>query len=368
MPDLGVHLQLMIGPTLPRPAPFEVIDALTSIEVTDNDRERDGFQMSFSLGKNSLFDYSLLQSGIFDPPSRVIITVIIGGISQVLMDGLITTHQVVPGNKPGESTLSVTGEDISLQLDLVEVNATYPDQSHSTIVTQIVGRYGLTPVVTPTTYVPNDTDYIHTQHETDLTFIQRLATQNGFIFFIEPTNVPGENIAYWGVDNRLGELQPALTMNMGPDTNVDSQITFSFNALGPARPQVSIIEPTTKLAIPVPIPSALEPTLSSRPAAPMRVTLGRDTSNLNFAEAVLKALTTVSQSLDAVTATGEVDTVRYGRVLRARRLVGVRGVGNSYDGVYYVKQVTHSIKRGEYKQSFTLVREGIGALTPVVVP
>ncbi|SRR5260221_9127411 len=367
MPDLGVHLQLMIGPTLPRPAPFEVIDALRSIEVTDNDRERDGFQMSFSLGKNSLLEYGLLQSGIFDPPSRVIITVIIGGISQVLMDGLITTHQVVPGNKPGESTLSVTGEDISLQLDLVEVNATYDNQSDAMIVTQILGKYGLVPVVTATTDIPFNTQRTVTQHETDLAFIERKALDNGFIFFVEPTNVPGVNIGYWGVDNRLGELQPALTMNMGPDTNVDSQITFSFNALGPAKPQVTIIEPTTKLAIPIPVPSALEPALSSRPSIPLRIALGRETANLTFAQAVLKALTTVSQSIDAVTATGEVDAIRYGRVLRARRLVGVRGVGNSYDGVYYVKQVTHHIKRGEYKQGFTLVREGLGALTPVVV-
>ena len=43
----------------------------------------------------------------------------------------------------------------------------------------------------------------------------------------------------------------------------------------------------------------------------------------------------------------------------ARQLVGVRGAGQAYDGVYYVKTVTHSIKRGEYKQSFTLAREGI---------
>jgi hypothetical protein len=44
-------------------------------------------------------------------------------------------------------------------------------------------------------------------------------------------------------------------------------------------------------------------------------------------------------------------------------LVGVRGVGNTYDGNYYVKQVTHRIKRGEYKQSFTLIREGQGTTT-----
>ena len=41
--------------------------------------------------------------------------------------------------------------------------------------------------------------------------------------------------------------------------------------------------------------------------------------------------------------------------------MGVRGVGKTYGGYYYVQQVTHRIKRGEYKQSFTLKREGRGA-------
>jgi hypothetical protein len=39
----------------------------------------------------------------------------------------------------------------------------------------------------------------------------------------------------------------------------------------------------------------------------------------------------------------------------------VRGAGSSYDGDYYVQQVKHRIKRGEYKQNFTLLREGRGA-------
>ena len=62
------------------------------------------------------------------------------------------------------------------------------------------------------------------------------------------------------------------------------------------------------------------------------------------------------------------DTVRYGDILRARRLVGVRGVGTNYGGKYYVKQVTHRIKRGEYKQRFTLTRNALVSITPVVPP
>ena len=42
--------------------------------------------------------------------------------------------------------------------------------------------------------------------------------------------------------------------------------------------------------------------------------------------------------------------------------------GTSYDGFYYVRRVTHTIRHGTYTQSFTLSREGTGALLPVVVP
>jgi phage protein D len=63
-----------------------------------------------------------------------------------------------------------------------------------------------------------------------------------------------------------------------------------------------------------------------------------------------------------------VDTARYGAVLRARRPVGVRGAGRSFDGNWYVTKVTHEIARDRYQQSFALSREGTGALLPVVRP
>jgi hypothetical protein len=62
---------------------------------------------------------------------------------------------------------------------------------------------------------------------------------------------------------------------------------------------------------------------------------------------------------DAVSATGSLDVARYGHILKARGLVGLRGVGTAFDGLYYVKSVTHSIRRGEYTQNFTLTRNGL---------
>jgi hypothetical protein len=69
-----------------------------------------------------------------------------------------------------------------------------------------------------------------------------------------------------------------------------------------------------------------------------------------------------------LTVTGELDAVRYGDILKARGLVGLRGAGYSHDGLYYIKNVTHAIQRGDYKQRFTLTREGFGSTTPIVRP
>jgi hypothetical protein len=79
-------------------------------------------------------------------------------------------------------------------------------------------------------------------------------------------------------------------------------------------------------------------------------------------------LATAAQWAEAVTAEGSLDVTRYGGVLKARQLVGVRGAGPAFDGLYYVKKVTHKIKRGEYKQDFTLTRNGLVSTVSTVAP
>jgi hypothetical protein len=80
----------------------------------------------------------------------------------------------------------------------------------------------------------------------------------------------------------------------------------------------------------------------------------------------MAAFAKAAKSSDSVTASGSLNVARYGRVLKTRRIVGVRGAGMAFDGLYYVSSVTHSIQRGEYKQQFSLVRNGLVSITPRV--
>ncbi len=368
---LGIRLILWIGKTVPRPAPYEVMTALTSVEVT-NDVEQlgDGFQLTFTLGKTKSGEYSLLQSGALDPESRVVIGVLLGVTLEPLIDGVIYHHQVSPGEQPGTSSLTVSGRDVSVMLDLEERDAEYGNQGDSVIVNRLLAnyaQYGILPPfqVTPTSEVSPETERIPRQHETDLNYIKRLARRNGFVFYVEPVTL-GVNKAYWGPENRAGLPQVALTHDMGSATNVKT-LRLMNDALAPIETSGSFVEPITKTSVRIPeLPSLRIPPLALAGSSARRTERLRCTANRTPAQAATTAAAAVSTAPEPVTVEGELDTVRYGGILRPRRLVGVRGVGRSYNGDYFVRRVTHRIQRGVYTQTFTLSREGIGTLTPVV--
>jgi hypothetical protein len=377
---LGINLTLLIGPTLPLPAPISLIMALRSIEVTNTDEGRDGFQISFAVGRSGpadILDYSLMNNPLLKPFSRVIIMMTFGAMPKVLIDGIVTHQQFAPSTNPGQSTLTLTGEDVSVMMGMKEKSVTHPNQPDIAIVSKIIlsyAQYGLVPTVIPplSIDVPSMVDMIYSQQGTDLDYILRRARLYNYVFYIEPTDVPGVNIAYWGPSNLTSVPQKALTVNMGPDTNVAS-INFQNNALAPSMVVGSIQDRMTNMNIPIVTFRSLRPPLASQPAwlvnqPNVRSRQFQSEGGINVLQAYTQAQSETDKSADAVTASGELDTLHYGDILRARKLVGLRGAGYTYDGFYYVKSVTHKIKRGQYTQSFTLAREGVGSITPVVQP
>jgi len=365
--ELGIRLMLWTGGTIPTPPKPAVTAALTRVQVTNDEDSGDGFQLTFALGHDGVADWDLLD-GSLAPMTRVWIAVVLGVVPEVLIDGIITQHAVTPSNDPGRSTLTVTGTNLSVMLDLEEKNAPYKNQPDFVIVGGLLmayPQYGLIPAITPSTDVPIELQRIPRQHETDLQYIRRLAGQNGFVFYIEPVTF-GVNKAYWGPVVRAGMPQPALTMNMGAATNV-SQLSFSNDALAPVAASGGFLEPITKMTIPIPaLPPIRIPPLTPNPATPQRKVLLREAANENPAQAALSSASEATRAPEAVSGQGQLETVRYGSVLRARRLVGVRGSGFSYNGLFYVKSVTHEITKGSYTQSFRLSREGTGSLLPLL--
>lgn len=369
----GIHLRLLIGPGVPTPAPAALMDALTSAQVTSS-RDRSGFQITFAIGKRSPLQTTLLPAGFFDPMiTRVILIAVVNGQPEVLIDGVITRQEVAPSNEPGHATLTITGDDLSVLMDVVEMPfMRYPCMPVNTRVLAALAKYaalGVVPlVIPPVVFDTPDINKIPSQTGTDLAYIRLLAEQNGYVFYLEPGPMPGSSIAYWGPDIRIPEPQPALNTNLDAHTNVES-LTFSLDGLQKKISVLNVLDPqTNKYTIPIPVPnlSVLRPPLGAKLTLPSKVEFPVGLSGLKPTEAAARALGISFAANDSVTANGTLDVARYGRLLKSRRLVGVRGAGVAYDGMYYVNSVTHSIKPGEFKQSFQLSRDGLISLTPVV--
>jgi hypothetical protein len=357
----------MMGTIVPEAVPPTLIEALTGIQVTVSAGQRSGFQLTFTLGKDSQINKSLIRSGFFDPPRRVVIVTTLNGTPNVLMDGVITRQEVSPSNEPGQSRLTVTGEDLSRMLDLIDFSGLikYPAMPAEARVLLMIAKYamyGIVPLVVPSVLidVPNPLSVIPGHQGTDLQYITALAANVGYVFYIDPGPSPGVNTAYWGPEIKTGTPQAALIVNSDAHTNADS-LSFSFDGFSKTLFVLLIQEPTSKFPIPIPIPDVnpLSPPLGQKMPFPLRVKKVSETAKYSLPRAALIGLAKAARAADVISGSGSLDVLRYGRLLKARQLVEVRGAGNTYDGLYFVKSVTHNIKSGEYKQSFTLSRNAL---------
>jgi len=374
----GIQLTLLIGPVVPVPVPQVVMDALDSVEVTSAAGSTSGFQMTFQFSSkselNTFFIITGIQSAsIMTPPLRIMLIITLNGSPQPLFDGVMTNVEVQGGSYSAGGSVNVTGEDLTRVMDMIDFSGMpYPAMPVEARVALICARYaafGLIPMVTPMLFadVPIPVERIPAQQGTDLQYIRQLAEQVGYVFYIEPGPTPGTNIAYFGPEIKVGVPQPALNTDMDALTNVEN-LRFSFTPGQVEMPVVYIQNQLTRAPIPIPIPdiNPLQPPLGQLGALPSKLKKLKNTARMNPAQAILTGLKEAKKTQDLVGANGSLDVLRYGRLLQSRKLVGVRGAGIAYDGLYYVSSVTSNLKRGELKQRFNLTRNGLVSMTPAV--
>ena len=374
----GTTFTLMIGPSIPLPAPPNLLETLERVEVSLGDEGRSGFQMIFKIGRSQtdFLDYQALSLPLLRPFSRVVMMVTFNALPQVLFDGVITNQQLSPGREAGQTRLTITGEDLSVMMDLEEISTEHPAQPETVIALKIIAsyaQYGIVPIVIPppSLDVPLPIERTPVQQGTDLAYLREMAERFAYTFYIEPGPTPLLNKAYWGPPVRVGAPQRALTAGMGSSDNV-IDINFQNNGLGPQQVSGQVQDRTTNVTMPVQtfastrIPLVTQPAWLTQPHTRQRAFR---TSSASTMQAFSRAQAEMDRSQDnVVTGSGTLDALRYEALLKPRGLVGLRGVGYSYDGFYYVNQVTHTIERGSYRQQFSIEREGLGSITPVVLP
>ena len=136
---LGVRLTILIGPMVPLPVPPILSESFAEAKVTYADTGRSGFQLTFRVGRGGppgALDYPAVALPLLKAFNRVILVATFSVVPQVVADGIITRSELQPGDRPGQATLVVTGEDVAVMFDLTERSTEHPCQDETIIAHQ----------------------------------------------------------------------------------------------------------------------------------------------------------------------------------------------------------------------------------------
>lgn len=358
MPATTFTLRLNGAPAAP-----DLLDAIQQIEVEDHAELADMMRLRLSVAVHDGGSrWNLIDDDLFARLTPIGVRVRVGSASESLFEGYVIDTRTEFSNSPGQSVLEVVAMDPTVLMNLNETIRAWPDMSDSEIAETLFGEYGFDPQVETTDLTRQEVDTLTMQRGTDLRFLRQLAERNGYEVFVEVNSDTGAAAGHFHPPRVEDTPQGVLSVNLGPATNVDA-FNARFDMLGPATAEATGLDIETQEDQPG---TAEEIGLEEQGASPSvatdrprRVLLSR-TGLSQTGELQTLAQAVVDRSSFAIQAEGELHTVRFGAVLRAKRPVEVRGAGRQFSGRYYVQKVVHLLTPEGYVQQFTLRRNALG--------
>jgi phage protein D len=332
---------------------------LVSLEVELDDELAAMFRLTLGMALQPDGTWTYLDDERFRVWKPVTIIAGLESGSEEVITGYIT--HVKPSFSPDltQCTLDVWGMDGSVLMDREEKLQAWPNKKDSDIAAEIFSLYGMTPETEDTGVTHDEAIATIIQRETDIQFLRRLALRNGFECYVEGTT------GYFRPPNMEAPPQPVLAVHFGDETNV-KRFALEVNGLTPAHVAMFQVDRASKEVLDVTVETGQQPALGQTDAAgllamsmrPGRVVVGGVVAT-GHPEMTALCQGLYHQGAWFVTGEGEIAANDYGHVLRARRTVTIKGVGETYSGVYYVTHVTHTFTPEGYTQLFRVKRNGL---------
>jgi phage protein D len=346
-----------------QPAAPDILSAIQQIEVEDHADMADMLRLRLAIGiREGCCDWSIIDDSVFGRLATLRVLVTVGSSVEPLIEARVIETSADFSNQPGSSVLNVVAMDPTVCMNLEEKVRPWPNMADSDIATSIFGDYDFAPRVEQTQPTRQDVESTTIQRGTDIQFLRELARRNGYECYVEMNPSTGIVEGHFHPPQPDQEPQGVLSVNMGEATNVNT-----FNArnemLRPTTAQVTGLDEMSQSDQPAQAESSSLPGLGRESALggdrPRRVLLSQ-TGLSQTGELQSLAQAVADRSAWAITAEGELNTVAYGGILRAKRPVNVQGAGNQFGGTYYVEMVSHTFSGDGYTQRFTLRRNALG--------
>ena len=205
--DLGVHLSVLAGPTVPLPLPPHVAERRA---VGDRHRVRrrpvgvhDHARCRAVGSDGRLRHAGHRQTSTLRAGSRVVVVLTSGAVPHVLADGIVTETELTPGSAQSTAELRLTGQDLSLLLDRHEVSAEFPALDDALQVLAIAGKYAPHGLVARSSHrwLDPPADRAHPHPAGAPTGAPAaLAARHGYVCYISPGPVPGQSLVLGAAD------------------------------------------------------------------------------------------------------------------------------------------------------------------------
>jgi phage protein D len=348
-----------------QPAPPELIDVIQRLEVEDHAEMADMVRLSVAIAiRDGCGSWNVVDQNTFQRLTKLRINVNVGsGKIEPLIEAYVIENNADFANQPGQSVLHVVAMEPTVKMNLKETVHPWPNMADSDIAEQIFRDYKFgTSNIDPTQPSRDENDHTEMQRGTDIQFLQTLAQRNGYEIYVELDPATGAVEGHFHKPRLQQNPQGVLSVNMGTATNVNS-FHPRYDMLRPATAQARNVDVHSSEQQSAQSDSQEDKALGSAstvPADNTRQVLMSGTGLSDTGELQTAAQAEVDRSSWAITAEGEVNTVAYGSVLRAKRPVLVRGAGRQFSGIYYVERVLHSFTGDGYTQQFSLRRNAAG--------
>jgi hypothetical protein len=378
---LGIRVTLLLGKeAVVLPAPPGAIEAIEEIEVRQSMEKDSGFKITLLAGREG--PLGALGPPFVDDPryqrgARVVVIVWNGIQPTPIFDGVITKTQYIPGEGANEGKYLMLGRDLTYLMDREQKRVQHPALTADLIIYKLVAQYatyGVSPVVLSTPVQTPKTPVEGTPQQTcsDLAYMKKLARRHGYSLFLDPGPMPGFSQLYFGPVPRPGIPQKPISVNIGPASDAyDVTVTHNGEALTAARAKVQDRATGQIVALEIPLATGTPQSALSEALTQMGNTKTKEleTSGESAVEVLARLLAAVNKPAEKVIeVSGTIDSTRYNAVLKPYYAVDIRGLGMIYNGSYTVAEVRHSLKPGSYNQTFTLQRDGLYPILPVVSP
>jgi hypothetical protein len=336
----------------------DLYDDIVLLEVELDDELAGMARLMLAMPQDDDGVWKYLDDPRFIVGQSLAVTASVGDESENLFTGSITHLKPDFGGDLDECRFEIWAMDLSVSMDRDDVIAAWPNYKDSDIAEHVFQTHGLTPKVDDTAVVHDEEVSTVIQRETDIRFLRRLAARNGYECYVDGKT------GYFRKPNLTAAPQPVLAVQFGDDTSV-LKFAVTVDGLAPADIAMSQLDRNSKephrVVISTPAQRALGKTAAGSYVG------GGLTGLIEIGQTVTTGTPEMTRLCQGVydksewfvVGEGEVAANQYGHILRPRRTVTIKGIGETYSGLWYVTHVTHAFTPNGYIQQFRAKRNAL---------